>query len=78
MLSTSAFNALLKTLEEPPSHVKFIFATTEAQKVPSTITFRCQRFEFKPISESILRSKLLEIAQAEKIEIEPLALEAII
>lgn len=78
MLSTSAFNALLKTLEEPPSHVKFIFATTEAQKIPSTITSRCQRFEFKPISENMLKTKLLEIAKAEQIEIEPLALEAVI
>jgi DNA polymerase-3 subunit gamma/tau len=78
MLSTSAFNALLKTLEEPPSHVKFIFATTEAQKIPLTIASRCQRFEFKPIGEEILKTKLLEIAKAEQIEIEPLALEAVI
>jgi DNA polymerase-3 subunit gamma/tau len=78
MLSTSAFNALLKTLEEPPGHVKFIFATTEAQKIPLTITSRCQRFEFKPIGKDALKTKLLEIAKAEQIEIEPLALEAVI
>ena len=51
MLSTGAFNALLKTLEEPPEHVKFILATTEPQKLPATILSRCQRFDFKKISK---------------------------
>ena len=51
MLSTGAFNALLKTLEEPPAHVKFVLATTEPQKLPATILSRCQRFDFKKISE---------------------------
>ncbi len=54
MLTTEAFNALLKTLEEPPEHVKFIFATTEANKVPATILSRCQRFDFKRISLEII------------------------
>ncbi|MDR1434981.1 MAG: DNA polymerase III subunit gamma/tau [Puniceicoccales bacterium] len=77
MLSQSAFNALLKTLEEPPEHVKFIFATTEAYKIPQTIISRCQRFEFKPISEAIIIQKLQQIAQRENIQAEPLALQAI-
>lgn len=70
MLSTAAFNALLKTLEEPPPHIKFIFATTEAHKVLPTITSRCQRLEFRPIAENVLAAKLKEIAQAEGIQIE--------
>lgn len=58
MLSTGAFNALLKTLEEPPEHVKFILATTEPQKLPATILSRCQRFDFKKISnENIIKRK---------------------
>lgn len=77
MLSTAAFNALLKTLEEPPSHVKFIFATTEAHKVLPTIVSRCQRFEFKPISESLIIKRLQFIADSEKFQIEPGALTAI-
>ncbi len=77
MLSTQAFNALLKTLEEPPSHVKFIFATTEAQKVIPTIVSRCQRFELKPISEDLIADRLEHIAKEEKIEVERDALEAI-
>jgi DNA polymerase-3 subunit gamma/tau len=77
MLSASAFNALLKTLEEPPAHVKFIFATTEAQKVLATITSRCQRFEFRPISEQILVERLTRIAKSEKVEIEDGALHSI-
>ncbi len=77
MLSTAAFNALLKTLEEPPAHVKFVFATTEAQKVLPTIISRCQRFDLKPISESLIAGHLAHIAKKEKIEIEDLALKAI-
>lgn len=77
MLSTAAFNALLKTLEEPPAHVKFIFATTEAQKVLPTIVSRCQRFEFRPIEDSVIVEKLGHISKAEGIEVEPAALEAI-
>lgn len=77
MLSSAAFNALLKTLEEPPSHVKFIFATTEVQKVLPTITSRCQRFEFRPIMESVIVDKLKNIAEAEKIKIDDNALKGI-
>jgi DNA polymerase-3 subunit gamma/tau len=77
MLSQAAFNALLKTLEEPPAHVKFIFATTEAYKVPQTIVSRCQRFEFKPIPEEIIVKKLQQIVKAENVRADPLALEAI-
>ncbi len=74
MLSTQAFNALLKTLEEPPSHVKFIFATTEARKVLPTIVSRCQRFELKPISEEVIAERLAHIAAEEKIEVDREAL----
>ena len=77
MLSASAFNALLKTLEEPPSHVKFIFATTESQKVLPTIISRCQRFEFRPISEEVLVERLSRIATSEKVEIAEGALHSI-
>lgn len=70
MLSTAAFNALLKTLEEPPAHVKFIFATTESHKVLPTIVSRCQRFEFRPISDSVIAEKLKIIAKAEGLNIE--------
>lgn len=77
MLSSAAFNALLKTLEEPPTHVKFIFATTEAQKVLPTIISRCQRFEFRPIKESVIVDKLKSIAHAEKIIIDDQALKDI-
>ena len=69
MLSQSAFNALLKTLEEPPEHVVFILATTELHKLPATIISRCQRFDFRRITTEILRNHLLDIAKAEKIEI---------
>ena len=65
MLSTGAFNALLKTLEEPPDHVKFILATTEIQKVPATIQSRCQRFNFRHIEPEAIARRLLEIARAE-------------
>jgi DNA polymerase-3 subunit gamma/tau len=69
MLSASAFNALLKTLEEPPAHVKFIFATTEAQKVLATIVSRCQRFEFRPISDAVLVERLQQIAASEQVDV---------
>lgn len=65
MLSTGAFNALLKTLEEPPEHVIFILATTEAQKIPLTIISRCQRFDFKKIVPSILKERLIHISKLE-------------
>src|ERR1044071_8044921 len=77
MLSTAAFNALLKTLEEPPAHVKFIFATTEAQKVPPTIASRCQRLSFRPIPKKIIAHSLALIAQAEGITLEPEVLDSI-
>ena len=77
MLSNAAFNALLKTLEEPPPHVKFIFATTESQKVLPTIVSRCQRFEFRPIADDKIVGRLATIAEAEKITIGPEALGAI-
>ena len=76
-LTSDAFNALLKTLEEPPRHVKFIFATTEAHKVLGTITSRCQRFEFRPIPENLIAGHLSEIAAKEKIEASEGALRAI-
>ena len=77
MLSTNAFNALLKTLEEPPEHVKFIFATTEPHKLPITILSRCQRFDFKrvPVAKIIIR--LREIADKEKVTISDSALALI-
>jgi DNA polymerase-3 subunit gamma/tau len=68
MLTTEAFNALLKTLEEPPAHVKFIFATTESHKVPLTILSRCQRYNFKRISTADITSKLADIAKHEKLK----------
>ena len=74
MLSTSAFNALLKTLEEPPEHVVFIFATTEVQSVPDTILSRCQRFNFRRISAGQIAAHLGTIAQAEDIQVEEGAL----
>ena len=70
MLSTAAFNALLKTLEEPPEHVKFIFATTEAHKVLPTIISRCQRFDLRRIPASLIARHLLHIASLEKIELD--------
>ena len=73
MLSTSAFNALLKTLEEPPAHVVFILATTELHKLPATIISRCQRFDFRRIATEVLKEHLLRVASAEQIELEPSA-----
>src|SRR6478735_2182209 len=75
MLTKEAFNALLKTLEEPPEHVKFIFATTEAQKIPITILSRCQRFDFAGISQTAIQSRLAQIAAAEGVRVEPGALQ---
>lgn len=75
MLTKEAFNALLKSLEEPPSHVYFILATTELHKIPETILSRCQRYDFKRISERELVERLEYIAKQEKIEFEPVALE---
>lgn len=77
MLTTGAFNALLKTLEEPPKHVIFILATTEVHKVPATILSRCQRFDFKNIETSDIVLKLKQIAEAEKIKITPDAIYAV-
>lgn len=74
MLSGSAFNALLKTLEEPPAHVVFILATTELHKLPSTIISRCQRFDFRRISTEVLANRLAYISDQEGIEYEPEAL----
>jgi DNA polymerase III subunit gamma/tau len=77
MLSTQAFNALLKTLEEPPAHVIFIFATTEPKKIPPTIQSRCQHHSFRRISKERIKEQLLKIVNAEKINIEEAALEMI-
>ncbi|WP_429137523.1 DNA polymerase III subunit gamma/tau [Bartonella heixiaziensis] len=74
MLSTQAFNGLLKTLEEPPPHVKFIFATTEIRKVPITILSRCQRFDLRRIESAVLVAHLRQIAQHENVEVEDKAL----
>lgn len=77
MLSTSAFNALLKTLEEPPPHVKFIFATTEPHKLPATIISRCQRFDFKKIPLAKIIGNLADISAKEGINIGPSSLHKI-
>jgi DNA polymerase-3 subunit gamma/tau len=77
MLSTQAFNALLKTLEEPPPHAKFIFATTEIRKVPITILSRCQRFDLRRVDAGTLVKHLEGIAAKEAIEVEPEALALI-
>ncbi|TGY92837.1 DNA polymerase III subunit gamma/tau [Marinicauda pacifica] len=77
MLSTSAFNALLKTLEEPPAHVKFIFATTEIRKVPVTVLSRCQRFDLKRVDRSVLADHLERIARQEGANVEREGLMAI-
>ncbi|HEU5319126.1 MAG TPA: DNA polymerase III subunit gamma/tau [Chloroflexota bacterium] len=75
MLTTEAFNALLKSLEEPPSHVIFILCTTDPQKVPATVASRCQRFDFKPIPLETLARHLSTVAASEGVELEPPALE---
>lgn len=77
MLSTSAFNALLKTLEEPPAHVKFIFATTEIRKVPVTVLSRCQRFDLRRIEPEVMIAMLRRIAEAEAAQISDDALALI-
>ena len=77
MLSNSAFNALLKTLEEPPPHIKFIFATTEPHKVPITILSRCQRFDFKRISSSMIFDRLRFILDQERVSMSDAALTMI-
>ena len=77
MLSTSAFNALLKTLEEPPEHVKFIFATTEIRKVPVTVLSRCQRFDLKRVDRTVLADHLENICAKETANVERDGLEAI-
>lgn len=77
MLTTAAFNALLKTLEEPPEHVKFIFATTEIRKVPVTILSRCQRFDLRRIETEVLVRHLARIAAAEQVTIDDEALKLI-
>ncbi|MCX7766288.1 MAG: AAA family ATPase [Candidatus Sumerlaeia bacterium] len=69
MLSTSAFNALLKTLEEPPPKVVFIFATTEPEKIPETIKSRCQQFSFEPVSAEDLTHHLERIIESEHISL---------
>ena len=77
MLSASSFNALLKTLEEPPAHVKFVFATTNVEKVPTTILSRCQRFDLKRIPTAQIAQHLLHIAAQEKIALSPEAAETV-
>lgn len=74
MLSTAAFNAFLKTLEEPPEHAKFVFATTEIRKVPVTILSRCQRFDLRRVDADVLMKHLANIAGKENVEVEPEAL----
>jgi DNA polymerase-3 subunit gamma/tau len=74
MLSNNAFNALLKTLEEPPEHVKFIFATTESRKIPITVLSRCQRFDLRRVGEEELAAHLGAIAQKERVSIDPAAM----
>ena len=77
MLSNQAFNALLKTLEEPPAHVKFIFATTDPQKVLATVISRCQRLDLKPIPTELIVQRLKKIAASEKIKVSDAALGSI-
>ena len=74
MLSTAAFNAFLKTLEEPPEHAKFVFATTEIRKVPVTVLSRCQRFDLRRVEADVLMKHLANIAAKENVEVEPEAL----
>src|SRR2546427_11867156 len=74
MLSTAAFNAFLKTLEEPPEHAKFVFATTESRKVPVTVLSRCQRLDLRRVEADVLMKHLTNIAAKENVEVEPEAL----
>ncbi|MCY4261283.1 MAG: DNA polymerase III subunit gamma/tau [Rhodobacteraceae bacterium] len=78
MLSKNAFNALLKTLEEPPPHVLFIFATTEIEKVPTTILSRCQRFDLRRVESETLTTHLMSIAKAEGVDIDDAALALLV
>ena len=75
MLSTSAFNALLKTLEEPPPHVIFVLATTDPQRVPATVLSRCQRFDFKPVATTELVRHLRAVSEREELAVDDAALE---
>lgn len=77
-LTSEAFNALLKTLEEPPSHVKFIFATTEPHKIPATILSRCQRFDFRRVSVSVLSDHVRTILSKENMDLSATAVSAIV
>ena len=77
MLTREAFNALLKTLEEPPSHVKFVLCTTEPDKLPITILSRCQRFYFQTVGIPAIAQRLAQIVEAEQAEVDPAALELI-
>jgi DNA polymerase-3 subunit gamma/tau len=77
MLTREAFNALLKTLEEPPSHVKFVLCTTEPDKLPITILSRCQRFDFQTVGIPAIAQRLAQIAEAEKADVDPAALDLI-
>jgi len=77
MLSTHSFNALLKTLEEPPPHVKFLLATTDPQKLPMTVLSRCLQFHLRRLPLALIQERLAQIAQAEKVEFEPAALKAV-
>lgn len=77
MLTVQAFNALLKTLEEPPTHVKFIMATTDIHKVPQTIISRCQRFDFLPMTNTVIKDRLKHILKVESVKIDDTSLELI-
>src|SRR3546814_11644992 len=77
MLSKNAFNALLKTLEEPPEHVKFVFATTEIRKVPVTVLSRCQRFDLRRVEMDRLAQHFRDIAEKEQVAVEDEALRII-
>jgi DNA polymerase III subunit gamma/tau len=77
MLTTAAFNALLKTLEEPPAHVIFIFATTEPHKIPATILSRCQRFDYRRVTLPQIQTRLVEVCRSEAFQFEPEALALI-
>jgi DNA polymerase-3 subunit gamma/tau len=78
MLSGAAFNAFLKTLEEPPAHVVFILATTEPKRIPVTVLSRCQRFDFRPIPPELLTQSLAEILASEQVPFEPAALPMLV
>ena len=78
MLSTSAWNALLKTIEEPPPYAKFIFVTTELHKVPATILSRCQRFDFKRVSDEALTERLIKISGREGLSLDPAVIASIV